>query len=486
MRARIAPAAVLVAGLAVLASLAVAAQTVDRTTPPSIGAPPELRLPTIIKRQLPNGMGVWIVEHREVPVAQVTLVVRGGTAADPVGQYGIASMTAAMLTEGAGSRSALGIADAIDFLGASLSTGSAIDSAAVRLFTPVARLAEALPVMADVVMRPTFPAEELERLRQQRLTGLLQARDDPGTIAALAFTRVLYGRAHRFGTATTGLEATIRGFTPAELRAFYEATYRPDRATLIVVGDVTVDGVMSLLTANFGEWSGRGTASQAPVLATPPARTRRDVYLIDMPGAPQSQIRIGSVGVARSTPDYFPLQVLNTVLGGSFTSRLNMNLRERRGYTYSAGSFIDMRQVPGPFFATASVQTDKTAESLVEFFNELGGILKPIPDDELVRAKNYVAFRFPGGFETTGDIARRLEEAVAYSLPDDYFSQYVRAIQSVTAGDVARVAARLIQPERMAVVVVGDRQTIEAPIEALNLGPITVITVDEIFNPPTQ
>jgi len=479
MRARTAFALVL-AALTGIGSLALA-QTVDRSTPPSIGAPPELRLPTIIKRQLTNGMGVWIVEHHEVPVAQVTLVVRGGTAGDPVGQYGIASMTAAMLTEGAGSRSALEIADAIEFLGASLSTGSAIDSTAVRLFTPVEQLAEALPVMADVVMRPTFPAEELERLRQQRLTGLLQARDDPGTIAALAFTRVLYGRTHRFGTATTGFEASIRGFTSSQLQSFYESTYRPDLATLIIVGDVTADGVMPLLTSTFGEWAGRGAASQPPVLAAPSARSGRAVYLIDMPGAAQSTIRIGSVGVARSTPDYFPIQVLNTVLGGSFTSRLNTNLRERRGYTYSAGSFFDMRQVPGPFFATASVQTDKTTESLVEFFNELEGILKPIPDDELARAKNYVAFRFPGGFETTGDIARRLEEAVAYNLPEDYFSQYVQSIQSVTSGDVARVAGRLIQPNRMAVVVAGDRQTIEAPIRALNLGPITVMTVSEIF-----
>jgi len=485
MRARtFAIRALSIAGLAVVCTLGAGAQTPDRSTPPRIGPPPELRLPSIVKRQLPNGLGVWIVEQHEVPVAQVTLVVEGGSASDPAGQYGVAAMTAAMLMEGAGTRNALEIADAIDFLGASLTTGSAVDAAAVRLYTPVARLAEALPIMADVALRPAFPAEELDRLRQQRLTGLLQARDDPATIASLAFSRVLYGSAHRFGFATMGTEATIKAFTSQQLRAFYESIYRPDRATLIVVGDVTADTAMELLTTHFGSWSARGGAPPSITLPAAPSRNRREVYLIDMPGAAQSQVRIGSVGVARSTPDYFPLQVLNTVLGGSFTSRLNMNLRERRGYSYGAGSFFDMRQAPGPFSASAGVQTDKTAESLTEFFNELNGILKPVPADELERAKNYVALRFPGGFETTGDIARRLEEAVVYDLPDDYFSHYVQAIQAVTAADVQRVAERYVMPNRVAVVVAGDLKTIEAPVRALELGPVNVMTVDQVFAAP--
>ncbi len=467
-----------------LCTLVAGAQAPDRTAPPPLGETPDLELPAIVKRQLPNGLDVWIVEQHEVPVAQVTLVVEGGSASDPAGLYGIAAMTAAMLTEGAGSRTALEIADAIDFLGASLSASSAIDAATVRLYAPVARLAEALPIMADIALRPTFPGDELDRLRQQRLTGLIQARDDPATIASLAFSRVLYGTAHRFGTATMGTDATIKAFTPDQLRAFYDMMYRPNRSTLIVVGDVTVDSVLPLLTSAFGAWTGRGSVPIEVPLTTPVERARREVYLVDKPGAPQSQIRIGSVGVARSTPDYFPLQVLNTVLGGSFTSRLNLNLRERRGYTYGAGSFFDMRHAPGPFSASAGVQTDKTGESLTEFFNELTGILEAVPEDELERAKNYVALRFPGGFETTGDIARRLEDAFVYDLPDDYFSRYVRAIQAVTAEDVQRVARRYIQPDRVAVVVVGDLATIEAPVRALNLGPVTTITVDQVFSSP--
>jgi predicted Zn-dependent peptidase len=431
---------VLVTLALVLAAIAAAdAQAPDRSRPPAVGPAPALTLPAIQRRQLSNGLKLWIVELHDVPVVQVNLVVRGGTAGDPVGQYGIASLTAGMLVEGAGGRSSLEIADAIDFLGASLSAASSVDSASVRLYAPVARLAAALPIMADVVLRPAFPAAELDRLRQQRLTSLLQARDDPGTIAALAFSRVVYGPGHRFSTAGMGTEATIRAFTRDELRAFYLSTYRPDAATLLVVGDVEADAAAALLETHFGGWtSGESTAASPPLKPATP-RASRAVYLLDRPGAPQSQIRIGGAGVPRATPDYFPLQVMNTILGGSFTSRLNMNLREKRGYAYSAGSLFDMRESAGTFLASADVQTDRTAEAITEFFNELTGILTPVPPDELASAKNYVALRFPAGFESTGDISRRLEEAFVYSLPDDYFSRYGGAILSVTAGDPAPV-----------------------------------------------
>jgi predicted Zn-dependent peptidase len=453
----------------------------DRSKPPSVGAAPALKLPTIVKRQLSNGLAAWIVELHEVPVAQVNLVVRAGSAHDPFGKYGIASLTAAMLTEGAGGRNALEIADAVDFLGADLAAAAAIDATAVRLHVPVARLGDALPIMADVALRPTFPAEELDRQRQQRLTSLLQSRDDPATIASLAFARVLFGPEHRFGTATMGTGATLKGFTREDLSAFYRSAFRPDNATLIVVGDVTPDRVLPLLETSFGGWKAAPPGSAAVTLPASQPPARRQVYLVDKPAAPQSQIRIGTIGVPRSTPDFFPIQVLNTILGGSFSSRLNLNLREKRGYTYGASSGFDMRVTPGPFSAQAGVQTDKTSESLVEFFNELNGILKPIPADELVRAKNYVALRFPTTFETTGDIARRLEETIVYRLPDDYYERYVQNVEAVTAADVQRVAQKYIQPERLAVVVVGDLKVIEPGIRKLNLGTINVLSIDEIF-----
>jgi zinc protease len=465
----------------VLASVGLFAQSPDRSKPPAVGPAPTLKLPQIQKRQLSNGLPVWIVELHEVPVVQVNLIVMAGTAEDPAGKYGIASLTTAMLTEGAGSRAALEIADAIDFLGADLGASSAIDSSAIRLHVPVARLADALPIMADVALRPTFPKDELERLRQQRLTTLIQSRDDAATIAALAFSRVLYGQTHRFGTATMGTADTIKAFTVDDLRAFYAATFRPDNATLLMVGDVTPDKALPLIETSFGGWKASGPRPMHPQFPTVPARARREVYLVDKPAAPQSQIRIGSVSVPRSTPDYFPIQVANTILGGSFSSRLNMNLRETHGYTYGASSAFDMRIQPGPFFTAAGVQTDKTSESLTEFFKELNGILQPVPAEELARAKNYVALRFPGGFETTGDISRRLEEVLTYHLPDDYFSRYVPSINAVTGNDVQRVARTYIQPDKLAVVVVGDRKVIEPGIRALNLGPINTLSIDEVF-----
>jgi zinc protease len=473
--------------LASVASLLVAsalfAQAPDRSKPPALGPAPALTLPAVQKRQLSNGLPVWLVELHEVPVAQVNLLVLSGTGDDPAGKFGIASLTAAMLAEGAGSRSSLEIADAIEFLGADLGASSGVDSIALRLHAPVARLSEALPIMADVALRPTFPADELDRLRQQRLTGLIQARDDPSSVASLAFSRVLFGPSHRFGTATMGTASTIQTFTVEDVRASYTSTYRPDNAALIVVGDITPDQALPLLEASFGGWKAQGPApvrAKLPDVAQPKARR---VYLVDKPGAPQSQVRIGWIGVARSTTDYFPLQVLNTILGGAFTSRLNMNLREEHGYSYGAASSFDMRSTAGPFSAMAGVQTDKTKEALEEFFNELNGMLKPIPADELERSKNYVALRFPAGFETTGDISRRLEEAVTYRLPDDYFSNYVQRIQAVNAADVQRVAKQYLDPSRFAVVVVGDLKTVEPAIKSLKLGAVETLGIDDVFGP---
>jgi zinc protease len=474
------------ASLAVLVALGVsvaAQQAPDRSHPPEVGPPPALHLPTIQKRQLANGMPVWLVELHEVPVVQVDLVVRRGAANDPTGKPGAASLTAAMLDEGAGSRSSLEVADAVDFLGADLGAASGTDSSVVRLHVPVARLADALAIMADVVLRPTFPNGELERLRRERLTNILQARNDPPTIDALAFNRALYGTMHRYGTPVVGTAASIASMSVDDLRSFYASAYAPSTSTLLVVGDITMDKALPMLESAFGSWRAPAAPAHVASVPTPAEPAVRTVYLVDKPGAAQSQIRIGDIGVPRSTPDYFPLQVLNTLLGGSFSSRLNMNLREKHGYTYGAFSAFDMRLGAGPFIASAGVQTDKTADALKEFFNELSGIHQPIPADELARAKNYIALRYPDGFETTGEISRRLEDAVIYDLPADYFSTYVEKVEGVTAAEVARAAQKYIQPNHFAVVVTGDLKTIEQPIRALNLGPVKVLTVDDVFGP---
>jgi predicted Zn-dependent peptidase len=292
---------------------------------------------------------------------------------------------------------------------------------------------------------------------------------------------VLFGSGHRFGTATMGTADSLKAFTADDLRAFYTSIFNPANATLIVVGDIVPDRVLPLLEKSFGGWKSAGPAAMRATLPEAKQPSARTVYLVDKPNAPQSQVRIGWIGVPRSTPDYFPILVMNTVLGGAFSSRLNLNLREKNGYTYGAASNFDMRVTAGPFSALAGVQTDKTSEALKEFFNELNGMLKPVPADELTRAKNYVALRFPSGFEATSDISRRLEDLIVFRLPEDYFSRYVQNIESVTAADVQRVAQRYLASDRFAVVVVGDRKMIEPGIKALNLGPIKDLTVDEVF-----
>jgi predicted Zn-dependent peptidase len=476
--------------IALVATAAVAAQQApagsaqgkpDRSKPPAIGPAPSLKMPAIQKQKLSNGLNVWIVEHHEVPLAQINVIVRSGSAADPIGKYGVGSLAAAMLDEGAGTRNSLELADALEFLGANLSTTSSFDYSAIRMSVPVSKLADALPLIADVTLRPTFPASDLDRLRKERLTGLLQARDNPAALIQLAFPRVIFGPTHRYGTSANGLPAALEAFTVADLQTFYRSHYRPDNATILVVGDVTPATVMPMLEKQFGSWKAEGLAALVPEVPMAPQLKSRQIYIVDKPEAAQSQIRIGWVGVPRSTSDYAALEVLNTILGGSFTSRLNQNLREKNGYSYGASSTFDMRLSAGPFLTAAGVQTDKTGPAVAEFFNELNAIVKPIPEEELAKARNYVALSFPGEFETTGDLARKLEELVVYNLPEDTFSNFVSTVTKVTAADLQRLAARYIQPDKMAVVVVGDRNAIEGPIRQLNLGPITHITIDELF-----
>ena len=467
--------------IAILTATVAFAQAPDRSKPPALGPAPSLKLPEIQKLKLQNGVAVWIVESHEVPLAQINLIVRSGSSADPIGKYGVGSLAAAMLDEGAGTRNSLELADALEFLGANLSTTSSFDYAAIRLSVPVSKLLEALPLMADVAMRPTFPAGDLDRLKKERLTALLQARDNPAALIGLAFPRVVFGPTHRYGTSGNGLPPAIESFTVADLQAFYHAHYRPENATLLVVGDVTPATVMPMLEKQFGSWKVEGMAARVADVPLAPQLKSRAVYIVDKAGSAQSQIRIGWVGVPRSTADYAALEVLNTILGGSFTSRLNQNLREEHGYSYGASSAFDMRLSAGPFLAAAGVQTDKTGPAVQEFFNELNGILRPIPADELQKAKNYVALGFPGEFETTGDLARKLEDLVVYNLPANTYSNFVDQVNKVTAADLQKLAAQYIQPDKMAVVIVGDRKAIEGDILKLNLGPINIIPIDDLF-----
>jgi zinc protease len=470
----------LLAALALLLAPSALAQ-VDRSAPPLPGPPPLLDAPEFERFVLSNGLEVVLMEKHQVPLVQLTLLVRAGSVDDPAGKTGLASLTLDMMDEGAGGRDALELADAVDFLGASLSVGTGLHTASVDLFTPLAKLADALPLMADVALRPDFSGEELERLRADRLTDLVQAHDEPNAIAAALYSRTLFGADHPYGVRTAGTEASLRGFTASDLQQFHRTYFHPGNAALIVVGDVTRANIESALTAAFGSWPA-GENPKATV--TPPGQVKgRTIYLVDKPGAAQSVIRIGRIGAARDTEDYYAMTVLNTILGGSFSSRLNQNLREDKGYSYGAGSSFGFRPVPGPFLATSAVQTDVTGPALAEFMKELRNIRKPIPVDELDRAKNYEALQYPQSFQTVADVAGQIEDLLANALPEDHFDTYQRRILAVTAADVQRAAKKYIDPDHLAIIVVGDRSIIEPQITALKLGKIEYLSVEDVLGP---
>ncbi len=462
-----------------VASTPASGQKADRSKPPELGPPASLKLPAVQRFKLSNGMPVVLMEKHSVPVVQINLLVNAGSAMDPSGQSGLASLTAAMMDEGAGQRSSLELADAIDFLGARISSSAGQHTSAVALHTPVSKLESALELMADIAIRPTFPKEELDRLRKERLTALAQWHDRPGVIASVEFSHVLFGSRHPYGIPSMGNEKSLRAFRVRDLQRYHKSYYHPNNATLIVVGDVTRSLVEKALESAFGSWSG-GTSATVNWPDVEQVE-KRIVYLVDKPGAAQSEIRIGRIGVTRMTEDYFPLIVMNTILGGSFSSRLNQNLRETHGYSYGAGSFFDMRPLPGPFLAYSAVQTDVTDKALTEFMKELKGILQTIPDVEMTRAKNYVALGYPDSFESVAQIAGMLGEMITFNLPENYFNTYVGNVLAVTKEDVQRVAKKYIDPEKMAVVVVGDRKVIEKGIKSLNLGPIQNMTIEEVL-----
>jgi zinc protease len=438
--------------------------------------------PTIVKRQLSNGLRVWIVEQHDFPVVQMSLVVLTGTDADPRGRYGIASLTASMLTEGAGSRSAVEIGDTLDKLVANLSGASSVDSTSLQLYVPAVGLAEALQLMADVSQRPTFPTESLDRMRRQRVGALRNARGDPDATAALAFARSVFGPSHRSGAALIGTVDSLNALTTEALRTFHDSVYRPDNSTMIVVGDVTPDEIVSLLETRFGKWRPAAAPGVVQERAAAVQKAPRQVTLVDMPDAPQSRIVMGGVG-ARGMADFFPIQVLNAVLQGRLSPDRNPTLRD---YTTGVRSGADMRKGATPFVIAAAAQTDRTAASLKALVDELTGIVKNIPADELARAKDELARTFPRTFERTGRISSRLEaleSIITYGLPDDYYANYASAIRAVDAAAVRRVAQEYIDPDRLAIVVVGDRKAIEPSIRALNLGSIKAVSIDEVFAP---
>ena len=458
--------------------------TIDLTKPPTLGAPPPLTPPQISTRELPNGLKIVVLEHHELPLVDVMLQVRSGGESDPSSKTGTASLVSALLTEGTANRTALQIADQAAFLGIQLNASSGWEQSTVSLHTPTAQLDSALALFSDVALRPSFPAPDLERVRKIRLTALQQLRDRAPAIADRAFATAVFGAQHPYGRPLAGTEGSIASISRDDVQRFYTTYYRPNNATLLVVGDVRPDDVERRARELFGTWT-RGTVPTAPT-ATPSGAKGTRVVIVDKPDAEQTSFRVGGIGAPRSTSDYFPLQVMNTILGGSYTSRLNANLRETRGYTYGAFSGFGLRRSAGPFIASAEVVTAKTDSALIEFLKELRAIRDTVPADELVKAKRYLQLGLPSSFETTQGIAQEFLPLIAYGIPLDFHASAVQRYGAVTQADVQRVARQYVDPDRLTIVLVGDRKAIEPGVRALNPGEIITRDIRDVLGaPPT-
>ena len=445
---------------------------------PAAKADPKFTLPGIQRRQLSNGLEVVIVEHHELPLVTMNLVVKSGSAADPQKRAGLASLTADLLDEGTKRRSALEISNSLTDIGARLGTSADWDSSSVNLATLTRHLDKALDIYADVVTNPAFNEDEIKRSRARRLNNVKRQRDNANAIANIVYASILYGRNHPYGHPATGDEDSLTAISSNDVQSFYKNFYRPNNSTLIVVGDVKAATILPKLERAFAGWN----KGEVPAVEIPMAqeRTQGGIYIVDRPGSAQSVISIGQIGVARSTPDYYPLLVLNTMLGGQFVSRVNLNLREDKGYTYGARTNFDYRRGAGPFAATAGVVTKNTRESVAEFMKELRGVRGEIPitEKELEFSKQAIIRGFPRGFETPNQMASRLSDVVLYDLPDNYFNSYIEKVRAVTLDDVQRVANRYLDPSRMVILVVGDRKVIEPGLRSLEPVGTTFTVVD--------
>jgi zinc protease len=424
--------------------------------------PRPLNIPTPLETVLPNGLRLVIVEDKRLPLVSYRLSFRTGDAHDPPELPGLMEMMTGMLTEGTESRNSRQIADATARIGATLTAGANADYTTVAASALSIYGDEVLGLMADVVLHPSFPEDELELTRENTKEGLKQQRAQPSFLASEMFSRVIFGE-HPYSIISPTHES-IDAMTREKLVQFHRRTFVPANAVFTIVGDVEREQVVNRIEELFGAWpEGEPIASEFP---SPPARVERTIYLIDRPGSAQSNIVIANPGVTRTNPDYFPLLLMHTVLGANASSRLFMNLREEKGYTYGAYSSLDARRTAGSLRASAEVRTPVTGASLEEFFYELNRMRdEPVSEKEIKDAKAYLTGVFPIRLETQEGLIDQLVQINMYGLPGDYLQRYRERVNALTAEDIQRVANQYIKPDRAAIVIVGDAATVMDQIQ---------------------
>lgn len=455
------------------------APVLDRAQVPPRGALRPFHFATVHRRRLANGLTILVAEQRKFPVVTVDLVLDAGGLAEPRERAGVAAMTTALLESGAGSLNAEEIAERVDGLGLSLDSGISWDTGQAGFTCLRARLEAGFELLADLVRRPTFPEAEVERVRDERLTTIQQRRGTPSSVADEAQSRWIFAPGTVFARPLGGMLRTVEGIHRGEITAFHARRYRAAGATLVAAGDAGVDEIVALAERWFGDWDGAGEPSTPAQVR--PRLDRTTVILVDRPGAVQSEIRIGHVGIERTAPDYPAVTVMNAILGGTFSSRLNLNLRERLGYTYGASSSFASRRQQGTFGMQTAVQTEVTAHSVSEMLRDMREIREaPVTQAELDDARNFLAGVFPLGLQTTDGVAGKLTSIATYGLPDDYYDHYRDKLLAVTAHDVLDAARRRLWPDRAAVVIAGDAQKIRGEMEALDVGPVIIADPAEL------
>src|SRR4051812_16909942 len=447
------------------------------TPRPEPTAPRSYHFPSFVRATLKNGMQLVVAPVPKLPLVSIAAVVDAGASSEREGEEGAAALTAQLLLEGAAGMDGAALTDRFERIGTSAEAHADWDAATVTLTVLRERLPDALSLVRDLLREPEFPEREVTRLKDERLAELLQLRAEPGSLADEQFARAVYAPTARYATPAAGSATSVRALARDVVQAFYARRYRSSTTTLVLAGDVTVEGARALAEQLFGDWHGGDVPTTTRSIDTAPGQ--RLVRVVAKSDAPQSELRVGHVGLPRRHPDFFAVTVMNAVLGGLFSSRINLNLREAHGYTYGAFSAFEWRRGAGPFTIQTAVKSEVTGAAVREILKEIDGIrTAPISESELTLATSYLDGVFPIRYETTAAIAAALSNLVIHDLPESYYDDYRARVRNVTTDDVLRAAQRHLHPDQLHIVVVGDPSVIAAQLTEVSGTPIEVVNPD--------
>lgn len=456
-------------------------EILDRTKPPEPGPPKDVEFPDYFDTTLPNGINLLVIENYKIPVVSVRLVFKNAGSYFDGDKYGVASLTGELLTKGTKNRSATQIAEEIDFLGGSISAGSDWDGSYVSLSVLKKHLDKAIDVLHDVVLNPVFDTEELNRVREQRISSIMQGKDDPGTLSDRMFNKVVFENTP-YAYPSEGTEESVRKINRDDLVRFYDAHYSPSNLILAFVGAVSREEALSIVNEKFGSWGKKVSSGPESLIVTGKNDNVKHfdahkIYIVDKPDAVQSNLRIGHVGIERNNPDFIAVSVMNTLLGGYFGSRINLNLREKHGFTYGARSSFNARILPGDFSVDTDVRNEVTDTSVKIIIEELKRIIsEEVTDEELQTVKNYLTGIFPLQLETANAVATRVINLKLYYLPRNYYSTYISNINKLTKKDILNSAKKYINPDNLYIVISGNSKAIKEKME--HLEPVEVYDAD--------